>query len=314
MAEQPAVLVLAARVAEYEPLLRAALPDVELRVTMRSDEALRLGSACTVALADPPAIRPILADLPHLRWLQSTYAGVDTLLHAGLRRDYLLTNVRGIFGPWMAEYVICYALMHERLGWQRYRAQQERRWEPALPGTLRWRTLGILGVGSIGAEIARTAKFFGMRTLGYTLHSEVCEHIDRYFHEGELLALAREADYLVAALPGTAASRHLIDAAVLQAMPRHAVLMNVGRGSAVDEGALVAALQEGRIAAAVLDVFQQEPLPPEHPLWTLPNVVITSHTSALSFPEEVTPIFVANYRRYVAGELLENRVDFDRGY
>ena len=240
--------------------------------------------------------------------------GVDTLLQPGLRRDYLLTNVRGIFGPWMAEYVMGYAIMHERLGWQRYRAQQEQRWEPALPGTLRGRTLGILGVGSIGAAIARAARFFGMRTLGYTVRSEESEHIDQYYHAGELLALAQQADYLVAALPSTAASRHLIDAAVLRAMRRHAVLMNVGRGSAVDEDALVQALREGWIAGAVLDVFQQEPLPPEHPLWTLPNVIITSHTAALSFPEEVAPIFVDNYRRYVAGEPLEYRVDFERGY
>ena len=238
MTEQPSVLVLAARAAEYEPLLRRALPGVELCVTTQGADARRLGAECTVALADPPAVRHILGDLPNLRWLQSTYAGVDTLLQPGLRRDYLLTNVRGIFGPWMAEYVIGYAIMHERLGWRRYLAQQERRWEPALPGTLRERTLGILGVGSIGAAIARAAKFFGMRTLGYTLRSEDSEHIDRYFHEGELLALARQADYLVAALPSTAASRHLIDAAVLRAMPRHAVLMNVGRGSAVDEDAL----------------------------------------------------------------------------
>ena len=125
---------------------------------------------------------------------------------------------------------------------------------------------------------------------------------------------AADLDYLVAVMPNTAATRHIVDAALLQALPARAVFVNPGRGSVVDEPALAGALREGRLAAAVLDVFEQEPLPSDHVLWRTPNVLITSHTAALSAPEDIAPVFVDNYRRFVRGEPLKYRVDFDRGY
>ncbi|MFM7584504.1 MAG: NAD(P)-dependent oxidoreductase, partial [Caldilinea sp.] len=121
-------------------------------------------------------------------------------------------------------------------------------------------------------------------------------------------------DYLVCSLPHTPASRHRIDRSVLAALPAHALLVNVGRGSTVDEEALVAALQAGRLGGAVLDVFQTEPLPAGHPFWSLPNVIVTCHTSALSYPEDIAPIFLDNLQHFLAGAALNNRVDFARGY
>lgn len=174
--------------------------------------------------------------------------------------------------------------------------------------------MGLVGVGSIGAEIARAAKCFGLHTLGYTRQSEGCTYIDRYFHGDALAEMAAASDYLVCSLPNTTASRHLIDRPVLDALPPHALLVNVGRGSTVDETALIDVLRAGRIAGAVLDVFETEPLPTEHPLWTLPTVIVTSHTSALSYPEDIAPIFAENLRRFLASEPLLNVVDFERQY
>jgi len=309
------ILILSTRAADYARLLGDnVLPNSEIHVGADGTAVAEWLDRCPIVLADPPLVRPLLPKLSALRWLQSTYAGVETLIAPGLRRDYVLTNARGAFGDLMAEYVLGYLIMHERLGWQRFLAQREGRWDATSPGRLRGKTLGLVGVGSIGADIARVAKCFALRTLGYTRASEGCPFIDHYFHGGELASMATQCDYLVCSLPNTNASYHLIDAIVLAALPPHAVLVNVGRGSTVDEAALVAALQSGRLAGAVLDVFTAEPLPAEHPLWTLPTTIITSHTSALSYPEDIAPIFADNYRRFIAGETLRNVVDFEHGY
>jgi phosphoglycerate dehydrogenase-like enzyme len=179
---------------------------------------------------------------------------------------------------------------------------------------LRGKTIGLLGVGSIGAEVARTAKFFGMTVRGYTRSSEDCEFVDEYFHSGDLLKFANGLDYLVAILPNTKETRKLVDAELLSALPPHFVFINVGRGSAVDESALANALEKDKLAGAVLDVFEQEPLPQEHPFWTTKNLQITYHTSAPSFPEDIAKVFIENYRLYIEGKPLKYQVDFERGY
>ena len=153
-----------------------------------------------------------------------------------------------------------------------------------------------------------------MRVKGYTRASESCADVDRYFHGDTGAAFAADLDYLVSVMPNTPATRHLVDATLLGALPARAVFVNPGRGTTVDEDALAEALQAGRLAGAVLDVFQQEPLPPDHVFWRTPNVLITSHTAALSVPADIAPVFVENYRRFIAGELLHYRVDFEAGY
>jgi phosphoglycerate dehydrogenase-like enzyme len=179
---------------------------------------------------------------------------------------------------------------------------------------LRGKTIGLLGVGSIGAHLAGTARHFAMTVHGFTRASESSEHIDRYYHGGDLLKFAEGLDYLVSVLPRTADTDKLVDASLLNALPPHAVFVNVGRGNAVDEAALVAALQEGRLAAAVLDVFEKEPLPQDHPFWTTPNLYMTFHTSAISYPQDITRVFVENYGRFLEGKPLNYVVDFGRGY
>ena len=300
------LLILSKRADEYRALVDAArLPDLAIS----NDDA-----ASDIVFGEPSLIAPALPRLPSVRWVQSTWAGVEPLLDSALRRDYALTNVRGVFGGPMSEYVFAYLLAHERRLFEKHASQRERRWDPAHPGTLRGKTIGLMGVGSIGAALARTAKHFGMRVKGYTRSSEASADVDEYCHGDGRLAFARDLDYLVTIVPNTAATRHLVDAALLAALPPRALVVNPGRGSSVDEEALLAALGENRIAGAVLDVFEREPLAPDHPFWTLPTVRITSHTAAISFPEDIAPLFIDNYRRWIAGEPLRYRVDFDAGY
>jgi phosphoglycerate dehydrogenase-like enzyme len=129
-----------------------------------------------------------------------------------------------------------------------------------------------------------------------------------------LLEFASGLDYLVSVLPNTSETRHIVDAALLNTLPAHAIFLNVGRGSAVDETALIQALKNDKIAGAILDVFEQEPLPETHPFWTTPNLWITFHTSAPSFPTDITNLFVENYYRFINGQELKYQVDFERGY
>lgn len=301
------LLILSKHADAYRGLVDdARLPDLEI-VTSPDDRV-------DTVFGEPSLVRPALPQLPALRWVQSTWAGVEPLLDPALRRDYALTNARGVFGPLMTEYVFGYLLAHERRMFEKRASQEALRWDPAPPGTLRGKQIGLIGVGTIGAALARTAKHFSMRVKGYTRASESCADVDAYFHGGDRLAFASDLDYLVAIAPNTARTRRLVDAALLAALPPDAVFVNPGRGSIVDEAALAAALAAGRLAGAVLDVFEEEPLPADHVFWRMPNVVITSHTAALSFPPDIAPIFVDNYRRFAAGRPLRYRVDFEEGY
>ena len=309
------LLILSRQAEEYQHLLELAkLPEIQIVSATDVDKAKALDSDFEMVFGDPRLMPDLLASLPRLRWVQSAYAGVESLLDPSLRRDYVLTNARDVFGSLMSEYVFGYLLLIERRIFERYQAQQEHRWDGSTTGMLRGKTIGLLGVGSIGAHLARTAKFFEMNVRGYTRSSKSCPDVDVYFHGDQLLDFAKGLDYFVSVLPNTSETRHIINAALLEALPPHAVFVNVGRGSALDEFALIHALETKKIAAAVLDVFEQEPLPKEHPFWNTPNLLLTFHTSAPSLPEDIAKLFIDNYHRYLNGEELMYRVDFVRGY
>ncbi|MDE3156508.1 MAG: D-2-hydroxyacid dehydrogenase [Acidobacteriota bacterium] len=309
------LLVLSRHAPAYCRLIEEArLPELEIVSATDAAHAAQEGAGCDSVLGEPSLIAQVLPQLAALRWVQATWAGVEPLLAAGLRRDYVLTNARGVFGPLMSEYVFGYLLAHERLIFSRHASQLAGRWDRTPPGSLRGKRIGLLGVGSIGADLAHTAKCFHMRVHGYTRATEGCPDVDAWFHGDDLDAFARGLDYLVCVLPHTPATRGLVGERLLRALPQHAVFVNPGRGQVVDEEALADALQSGRLAGAVLDVFHEEPLPPYSVFWRLPNVLITGHTAALSFPEDIAPIYIDNYRRFRAGEELKYRVDFERGY
>ena len=326
----PRLLILSHNSDEYLNLLRRAnLPNLDI-VTEPAD--------CDIALGEPSRIREALPNLPNLRWAQSIWAGVEPLLAASQRRDYILTNARGVFGELMSEFVFGYLLLHEKKMLERYRAQQSRQWDDSDAGRLRGRTLGLLGVGSIGAHLASTAKHFGMTVRGYTRESEASTHVNRYYHpastalpgldmpaaaqstvaplsaNGNLTAFATGLDYLVCVLPKTKDTNKIVDANLFETLPPHAIFINVGRGNAVDESALIDALNQNKIASAVLDVFEQEPLPQDHPFWETPNLLLTFHTAAISYPEDIVKLFIENYLLYTKGKPLKYQVDFERGY
>lgn len=260
----------------------------------------------------PP--RAVLGAAPHLRWIQCMGAGVERLLVPELPARVVVTRAAGIFGPWMAEYVLGWCLwVTQRVDGFRA-SQRARRWAPVDPIPLRGQTLCVVGLGDIGRCIASAARGLGLRVIGVTRSGRGSRAVERVYRPRTLRSALGRADFVVLTLPLSAATRGLLGAAELAAMKPSAWLINIARGPIVDETALLAALGGRRIGGAVLDVFDTEPLPPEHPLWTLDNVVITPHISGPSTPREIAPIFDDNLRRYVAGRPLRHVVDRRRGY
>lgn len=289
-------------------------------------------------LADPsveiivgPRAPADLTRVPGLRWLQVPSAGVDHLAaDPPWRKGVLVTNARGVYAIPIGEYVSG-AILRINQPIATWAADQAaRRWpeDRPLAAVVRGRTAVLVGYGSIGREVARQLAALGLRVIAVKPRPDL--RTDPSFRvpgtgdpDGTIPArivgvealaeAAGEADYLVLTLPLTPESRQIIDAAILAALPAAAWLINVSRGALVDDDALLQALASGRLAGAVLDVFGEEPLPADHPLWAAPNVTITPHVSGATL-RFLDDLVVENVRRYLVGEPLLNPIDPGRGY
>jgi phosphoglycerate dehydrogenase-like enzyme len=307
-------LILASDAGDYPPLLDdLARQGTQLKAVSSVQAARVAWSGQPVVLGQPDLVAAVLADLPAVRWVQSTWAGVTPLLNLG-RRDFLLTGVKEVFGPQMAEYVLGVLLARELKLAERREQQRLSNWWPADSGTLHGKTLGIMGTGSIGRCIARMSAPFGLRVIGYSRSGKAVEGFERVFAADRLMEFLGLPHYLVSVLPATPATDGLLDDRAFRAMRRDGCLVNVGRGNVIDEAALLDALRHGTIAGAVLDVFRQEPLPADSPLWDAPGLQATAHIAAKSHPPDIARIFSENYNRFVAGATLRYPVDFERGY
>ncbi len=265
----------------------------------------------------------LLARMPRLRWLQLWSAGADWLprRHPELveRDDLTVTSAVGIHAIQIGEHVFALLLALVRDLPEAVRAQDEHRWRRAGhdDGGVRVRelydmTLLAVGVGAIGARVAELGRAFGMRVVGVRRHPEQSvPGVERMVGPGALAAVVAEADAVVVTLPRTAETAGTFDDALLRRMKAGALIVNVGRGGTIDEPALIDALREGRLGGAGLDVTEQEPLPPDSPLWDAPNVLVTSHYAGLTprYHERALALFLDNLRRYDAGEPLRNVVD-----
>jgi len=295
-------------------LLGEQLPGILIEPCRDVAQALPHLQACDILFGTPALVSRVLSQVPQLKWVQSMWAGITPFLASGMRRDYILTGVKEVFGPMMAEYVICHMLMHERHSIERFQRQLKAQWDTTPPGMLTGKWVGIMGLGSIGTAIAGAVKFFGMKTRGYSRTRTQCEGIDHCYLPRDLTDFVQGLDYLVCVLPDTADTCGLIDEALLHMLPDTCVIINIGRGNIIHEPALIHALKNGDIAGAVLDVFHEEPLPSGHGFWKTPNTLITSHTAALSFPRQIAPIFASNYLRFINHDPLKYQIDFDQGY
>jgi glyoxylate/hydroxypyruvate reductase A len=249
-----------------------------------------------------------------LRWIQVMGAGVNGFLDTPFPPKVVLTRVEGVFGPWMAEYTLGWLLWTTQRMELVRAAQRLRQWEPSNPTLLRGRTLGLVGLGSIGRVVARVARSLGMNIIGVSRTGAPVPGVDRVYHRRAFHEFLGASDYVVLIAPLTPETRGMIGEAELHAMRPEAWLVNIGRGALIQEDPLVRALQERWIAGAILDVFSTEPLPVEHPFWGMANVVITPHISGPSDPGEIAPVFNENLHRFLEGRVLKGRVDLRRGY
>lgn len=311
---QPTVLIASRDAPDYQHHLEAlglapsclvALPEAEPWPD-RAREA-------TVALGEPDRLAMVAARLPQLAWVQSTWAGLTPLLHLA-KGGLTVTGVKGVFGAQMAEYALGHMLSHALDLPTRRAAQAEGRWLDRPTGTLAGRTLGVMGTGSIGREVAQRAAALGMTPIGYSRSGTAQAPFERVFDAKHLIPFLSACEYLLAVLPDTPATADLMDATAFAALPRGALFINVGRGSLVVDQDLVAALECNHLGGAVLDVFREEPLPGDHPFWRTPRLDITAHIAARSWPRDIAALFADNHRRYLAGQPLKHRLDPDKGY
>ncbi len=264
-----------------------------------------------------PTHREDLPDLaPNLKWIQATSAGIGQLvkrLHYAERTKWIFTTAGGVHARPLAEFVIMAMLMFAKDYAYLQREQANRHWQRYCGGELAGKTVGIIGLGRIGLEIARLAQAFDMRVVGNRrrITNEPVPYVDILWGTNELPMLLHEANYLVLAVPHTSETEKLIGAKELELLPGDAVLINIARGAIVDEGALIEALRSGHLRGAALDVFQKEPLPPDSPLWTMPNVLISPHSASTASTEnqKLTSLFIDNLKRYLSGRPLLNVLD-----
>ncbi len=267
---------------------------------------------------------PVLEQCPRLRWLQTTSAGVGPLIrNAGLAdTEVIVTTSSGIHATPLAEFVFASLLYHVKIIPQLLAWQREATWKQFSSGELRGQTMAIVGPGRIGREIARLGKAFGMQVIAAgasPIHQRAPDsNIDRYVPYTSLDAVLAVADCVVLCCPLTEHTDGLIDRQRIARMKPGVALINIARGAVIDEDAMIAALQSGHIAFAALDVFRTEPLPPESPLWSMPNVLINPHSASTAREENerITDIFVANLERYLGGRYDEMTplLDKRRGY
>jgi phosphoglycerate dehydrogenase-like enzyme len=306
---------------DYAAWIQAAAGAAKLTISSDPDELRALAPDADVVLGSCR----ILADpSPQLRWFQRDGAGMeDCLGHPALQNEaVLLTNSATLDGPYVAEHALTMMLMLFHRMHQYYANQQRGVWDrrPAFQQAIRpvrGQTLLIVGLGGIGTQIAQRAASLGMHVIATrNSRAEGPDYVDYVGLSTELLELAARADVVISTVPLTPATENLYDRDFFRTMKPSAYFINVARGQSVVTQDLVAALETGEIAGAALDVTEPDPLPPSHPLWTLPNVLITPHTATRSGVGSMDKIVFAreNLRRYTAGEPMLNVVDRERGY
>ncbi len=284
-------------------------------------EALEAGTVMLNWSAPRELLREVFVAAPKLKWVHSRNAGLDGMLFPELVESPVpLTNGSGVFSPSLGEFALL-AMLYFAKDVPRLRRQQaESAWKPFDMLPIEGRTVGIVGYGDIGREVAVRAKAMGMRVLALKRHAPPTDSdpgpVEQYFLPSQLLEMLAHCDYVVVAAPMTPETEHMVGVEAFAAMKPDAVIINVGRGPVIDEATLVRALQAGRIKGAGLDVFEQEPLPPSSPLYAMENVLLSPHCADnhAEWLDDALRFFVAQYERFRTGEPLKNVVDKKLGY
>ena len=303
-ASPPSILVVEHEAATYAREIAARYPDVVVRTAADAATAVAAGPDAEVLVALAPYVTQALIDgMPGLRWIQALTTGTDQLDALHLPPGVVITSGRGIHGPQMAEMALLFMLSLSRNFRGMLDNQARAHWERWPQRLLLGKTAVLLGVGAISEEVAARCKAFGMQVVGVSASRAAAPGFDRVVGRAALAEVLAEADFLIVLVPYTPQTHYMVDAAVLAAMPARGVVINLARGSVIDEAALIAALYDGRIAGAGLDVFEREPLPAQSPLWGMGNVIVTPHIGGMSdvYARQVLPVVIENIGHYRNG-------------
>lgn len=315
---KPLVLILEWMPEAPQQRLHAEFDGLSFAVARSPESVAKLLPDAVVTYGLPPLNRIPLAS--SLLWIQLISAGVpQELCPVALEHQWLVTNLAGLYGPSIAEHALALMLMLKRKLHQVVRQQQECRWDRTVRDTMadvHGRTLAVLGLGNIGRAIARLGRALGMRVVGCRRTGRWTPGVDRIYPREELCAMLAEADVLAVAAPLTAQTTGMLGPAEFAALKPGAVYVNVSRGPIAQEAALLEALRSGRLAGAGLDVFAVEPLPPEHPFWNMPQVIVSPHYSGETVNLSALPAerFLRNLHSWTQQKPLEGVVDLAEGY
>jgi D-2-hydroxyacid dehydrogenase (NADP+) len=290
----------------YASRLAQKFPELVIDVVDHHSKASPLMTSADILITFGPMMKDeVFRHAPKLKWIQALGTGVDGITdQPSLSRDVVVTNIRGIHGAPVSEAALMSMLALSRDLPRGLRCQAERSWTRFPARLLDDKTVGIVGIGLIAEALAPKCKAFGMTVVGFSSTRRAVAGIDRMYLRNELIAHAGELDYLVLLVPYAEDTRLLVDARVFAAMKTGSYLVNLARGGVVDENALMAALEAGKLAGAALDVFQHEPLPADHPLWTAKNVIITPHQGGFCdvYPKLALPTIEHNMACFLRGD------------
>jgi len=293
---------------QYRARLAQTFPEIAIDVATTADKAATALAQADMLLTFGQMMKNLKLDLAqarNLKWVQALGTGLDGITdQPALKPDVTVTSLHGVHGAPVSEAALAsmLALSRDLPGF--VRAQDEHQWKRWPAKLLQGKTVGILGVGVIAEALAPKCKAMGMTVVGISSAPRTVAGFDRMHPVGELLQVLPECDHFVLLTPYSAATHRMIDAKVFAAMKPTAYLVNLARGGVVDEDALVEALRSKKIAGAALDVFNQEPLPPDNPLWTFKNVIVTTHQGGFcdTYPDLAMPILEHNIRCFLNGD------------
>jgi phosphoglycerate dehydrogenase-like enzyme len=292
---------------QYRDRLKAKFPQLNVDLVDHHSKVGPYIAAADILLTFAPRLTDdVLKAATNLKWVQALGTGVDNLIDRPvLRKDVIVTNIHGIHGPPVSEAALGSMLALARDLPRAIRAQDHREWARFPARLLHNKTVGIFGIGAIAAELAPKCKAFGMRTIGVSSVPRPVAGFDRMHGRHELADLVGEFDFFVLLTPLTEQTRNAVDGKVLAAMKPTSFLVNLARGGVVDEEALIDVLKSGRIGGAALDVFNEEPLPPDHPFWAMESVIITTHQGGFCdvYIDYALPTVETNMQRFLSGHI-----------
>ncbi|MBS3819695.1 D-2-hydroxyacid dehydrogenase [bacterium] len=299
----------------YKELLERARKDLTILACKEKNQIEKNIEKADILFSGHRFPMELLPRAKNLKWIQSMSAGVENFIRSKLiPSNVILTKPKGIFGSLMAEYVIGYILAILKNMKKTFENQANKLWEPLEVDGLQHKTVGIMGLGSVGAHIAYRLHLLGLEVIGLDEQERNLPYLAKEYPVEGMDNFLGKSDFVVLTVPLTESTEGIIGEKQFMSMKESAHLINISRGPLVQEKALIKSLQKGMIAGAVLDVFNEEPLPKDHPLWNFKNVIITPHISGPSLPEDLAKIFLENLKRWEEGKKLEGMVDIHKGY